>query len=132
LTNVVFEPPVPKREIPALAIQADAFIFGLIDTPVFQYGISSNKLFDFMAAARPIIFCCNAVNNPVSDSGAGVTVKPGDPGALADAILNMTSLPLSRRIEMGLDARRYVEQNHSIDRLTARLAETLNAQVTNR
>jgi glycosyltransferase involved in cell wall biosynthesis len=126
LTNVSFEAPVPKREIPDLAAQADAFVFNLIDAPVFKYGISSNKLFDFMAGGRPIVFCSNSANNPVAEAGAGITVKPGDVQALANALIDMASLSLSRRIRMGQAARHYVEQNHNLDRLTAMLAKTLN------
>lgn len=126
LTNVAFEPPVPKSAIPALAAEADAFVFNLVDAPVFRYGISSNKLFDFMAGARPIIFCCDASNNPVQDAGAGPTVPPGDPDALADAILAMAESPLASRAELGAAGRRYVEKNHGFQALAGRLAHALD------
>jgi glycosyltransferase involved in cell wall biosynthesis len=61
LKTVHFENTVSKQHIPTLAAQADGFIFNLTDASVFiKYGISSNKLFDFMAAARPVIFCCRS------------------------------------------------------------------------
>lgn len=126
LTNVVFEPPVPKSTIPALAAEADAFVFNLINAPVFRYGISSNKLFDFMAGARPIIFCCDASNNPVREAGAGPTVAPGDPDALADAILAMARSSQASRVELGSAGRRYVEQNHGFQALAGRLAQALD------
>ena len=127
LTNVQFEPPVPKSQIPALAAQADAFVFNLIDAPVFRYGISSNKLFDFMAGERPIIFSCDAANNPVADAQAGLTVPPGQPQELADAIMQIANTPLTERQRMGQAGRAYVEQNHGFDQLAQRLAQTLNA-----
>lgn len=126
LTNVAFEPPVPKSAIPALAAEADAFVFNLVNAPVFRYGISSNKLFDFMAGARPIVFCCDASNNPVREAGAGPTVPPGDPEALADAILAMAKSPLASRTEHGAAGRRYVEQNHGFQALAGRLAHALD------
>jgi glycosyltransferase involved in cell wall biosynthesis len=126
LRNVSFEPPVPKSQIPVLAAQADAFVFNLIDAPVLRYGISSNKLFDFLAAARPIIFSCDASNNPVQDAKAGITVKPGDPKALAEAVKQMASLSALDREQMGRFGRLYVEQNHSFDQLAQKLAQTLN------
>ncbi|WP_336056014.1 glycosyltransferase family 4 protein [Nitratireductor sp. CH_MIT9313-5] len=126
LAKVSFEDPVPKQAIPALAAQADAFIFNLIDAPMFKYGISPRKLFDFMAARRPVIFCCRAANNPIDECAGGVTVAPDDPEALAHAILAISALPPSERAEMGLAARQHVEASYSYGVLAQKLAETLN------
>lgn len=126
LKRVSFEDPVPKREIPALAAQADAFVFNLISAPVFKYGISSNKLFDFMAGHRPVLFCCDAGNNPIEDSGAGYTVEPGNPEALADAVAKLSQLEVEERAAMGRAGRHYVEVEHSFYKLAERLAACLN------
>ena len=132
LANVEFSDPVPKREIPKLAAEADAFVFNLIDAPVFKYGISSNKLFDFLAGARPIIFCCKSSNNPVADARAGITIPPGDPVALSQAIVTLATMPLDERKAMGRAGRAYVEQNHGFDSLAARFADMLNELVAER
>jgi len=126
LCDVSFEIPVPQGDIPALASEADAFVFNLIDVPVFRYGISSNKLFEFMAGARPIIFCCNSSNNPVEDARAGITAHPGDPESLAQAILAVSRMTAEERYCMGCAGRRYLEENHSMDRLASLLATTLD------
>lgn len=126
LTDVVFEPPVPKQRIPELAAEADAFVFNLIDAPVFRFGISSNKLFDFLAGSRPILFCSDASNNPVDDAGAGMTVPPGDPAALAAAMRELVELSADERAAMGRRGREYVEGHHGFDTLSARLAGTLD------
>lgn len=132
LQNVSFELPVTKAAVPALAVQADAFVFNLIDAPVFKYGISSNKLFDFLAGNRPIIFCCDAVNNPVQDAGAGLSVQPESPEALAGAIRQLVALPLSERVEMGTAGRRYVEENNDFKALARQLAAMLDDCVAER
>ncbi len=129
LKDVSFEPPVPKKDIPVLASEADAFVFNLIDAPVFRYGISSNKLFDFMAGARPVIFCSDASNNPVDDAQAGITVPPGDLAALTQAILAVSNMTAPERYRMGCAGHCYVAANHSYNQLAGRLAETLDACV---
>lgn len=129
LSNVVFEPSMPKSKIPLLAEQADAFVFNLVDIPVFRYGISSNKLYDFMAAARPIIFCCDAGNNPVKDADCGITINSGSPQALAEGIMEMANLPLAERIAMGMRGRRHVEMNYSYEKLAQRFAATLDEAI---
>ncbi|GAA4358660.1 glycosyltransferase family 4 protein [Variovorax defluvii] len=126
LNNIRFEPPVPKSRIPMLAAQADAFVFSLTDAPVFRYGISSNKLFDFMASERPVVFSCDAANNPVRDAGAGFTVEVGDAAGLAQSILEMAAASPEKRRQMGAAGREYVEQNHGFAQLSERLARVLD------
>lgn len=127
LSSVDFEAPVPKQQIPALAAEADAFVISVLDLPqLYRYGISMNKLFDYFAAARPIVIGSSAANNPVEDAGAGITVRPDDPVALAEAIASLVVLPAYQRAAMGRSGRAYVEKNHDFRILAAKLAATLN------
>lgn len=131
LANVSFEPPVPKSQIPGLAAQADAFVIAVLDLPkLYRYGISMNKLFDYLAAARPIIIASGAANNPIQDAGAGITVPPADSQALAKAILKVSSTPQDERLRMGQAGRAYVEENHGFQQLAARLASVLDEVCT--
>lgn len=125
LVNVSFEEAVSRKAIPGLATEADAFVFNLIDAPMFKYGISPRKLYDFMAAGRPVIFCCRAANNPIEESGGGVTVPPGSPELLAEAILRLAELPVSARQAMGAAAKRHVEKHYSYRVLAQKLSEVL-------
>lgn len=126
-TNLTFEDAVPKRHVAGIAAEADAFVFNLIGAPMFRYGISPNKLYDYMAAQRPVIFCCDAYNNPIAEAGSGLTVPPDDPERLAQAILQLASMPRERRAEMALAGRRHVEVHHSFDHLARDLAHVLDA-----
>ncbi len=94
LTRVTFEPPIAKRDIPALAAQADALIFHVVDMPVLKYGISANKLFDYLAARRPVIFACNAPNNPVADAQAGISIAACDADAMVTCMQQMAACKL--------------------------------------
>lgn len=130
LDNASFENPVPKREIPNIAAEADAFVFNLIDAPVFRYGISSNKLFDFMACARPVIFSAKAPNNPVDLAGGGITVQPDDPAALSVAMQSLSETPSDVLSGMGQANRRHVEENYGFKHLGAQFAAVLDAAVS--
>lgn len=128
LTNVSFESPVAKSQIPALAAQADAFVIAVLNLPeLYRYGISMNKLFDYLAAERPILIASDAANNPVEDAQSGLTVPPGQPQALAEAIIIIANTPLPERQRMGRAGREYVEHNHGFEQLALRLAQTLDA-----
>lgn len=123
LINVQFEDPVPKVQIPKLASGADAFVICVKDLPhLYKYGVSMNKLFDYLAASRPIIMASAAVNDPVHDAGAGFTVAPENSNELAQAINKLVNLSQKQRSAMGEAGREYVEKHHSFSALAAKLA----------
>ena len=131
LSNVQFEAPIAKSQIPAVAAQADAFIIPIPDLPrLYRFGISPNKLFDYLAAGRPIIIATSAANNPVADAGAGLTVPPSDPEALADAMAQLSQMHPVELQRLGDAGRDYVERNHGMDQLAERLASVLDQAIS--
>ena len=125
LTNVRFDGPVPRNRVYDLLREADAFVMPLKHSPVFRWGVSPNKLFDYLATARPVIFSVNSPINPVAEAQAGLTVPPENPLALAEAIKELLYMSPEKRWEMGLRGREYVERYHSFARLADKLEKTL-------
>ncbi|HEY7934795.1 MAG TPA: glycosyltransferase family 4 protein, partial [Solirubrobacteraceae bacterium] len=128
LDNVDFRPAVPKREVGKVMGEADAFIYGLRDLPLYRFGISLNKLTDYLAAGRPIIFFGKSTYDPVRDAEAGFSVPPGDPEVLADAIERLVALTPDERIEMGERGRRYLLEHHNIPGLATRLLDVFEKE----
>jgi glycosyltransferase involved in cell wall biosynthesis len=125
LKNVVFRDPVPKSKVPEALSEANAFVFNLESTKVFKYGISPNKLFDYMAAGKPVIFSVKASNNPVDEARCGLTVPPRNPEALAEAIIELSRIPKEERQAMGRRGREYVEKYHAIPVLAEKLIQCI-------
>lgn len=124
LQNVVFAPPVPKREMPVALGAADACI--AILKPLEEYKTTyPNKVFDYMAAGKPIVLAIDGViRNVVESAGCGIFVEPGDPHAMADAICRLADDPEGSR-QMGLKGRRYLEEHFSREKIGERLIEVL-------
>lgn len=127
LSNVVFENPVAKEKIPSLAAEADFFVAILKNSPLYRYGISLNKVYDYMAAGRPVIFACGAANNPVAEADAGISVAPGDVSGLAGAIARMAKMHPDERFKMGRAGRAYVEKHHNSLLLANKLTDVMNS-----
>ena len=127
LDNVEFPTAVPKAEIWRAMALADAFIYGLRDIPLYRYGISLNKLADYLASERPIIFFGRSTYDPVKEANAGFSVPPGDPVAIADAIERMAALSPEERRAMGLRGREYLMAHHNIPALAQRYIGILEA-----
>lgn len=132
LNNIRFEDPVPKQQIPSILSEADAFIMTLRDSPVFKWGISPNKLYDYLCSARPLIFAVNAYNNPVKEAGAGITVPPDNPEELATAVIKLYQMNNEERKQMGINGREYVEKNHDFRNLAIKLEEALAETITHK
>lgn len=116
---------VPQKTVGCRMAQADVLLLPLRKAELYRFGVSPNKLYHYMAAARPIIFATGSSNNPVQEAGAGVTIPPEDPQALAEAIEYLASLSEEDRQAMGQRGRKYVEQNHRIERLVQDLERIL-------
>lgn len=125
LCNVEFWDPVPKAMVPQLLSCADAFVVQLGGDEVYRYGISSNKLFDFMAAGKPVLSSAAAPDNPVDIAKCGFVLPPHSPEALAEAIIRLYQMPPEEREAMGRRGRAYVEEHHDIRKLAQRLEQTL-------
>ena len=113
LANVEFFPQVDRSEIHALLRIADAGFAALAPSAVYRLGVSLNKLFDYMLAARPIVFACDVPGNVVAKTGAGVIVPPSNPAAISAAIAHLADLPAAERARMGEQGRAYVEAEHN-------------------
>jgi len=121
LANVVFEPPIPKQQMPARMAAADAVLLSLKDVPLFRYGVSPNKLYDAFALGRPVITTVpGAIEAEVERQQLGLTAPPGDPQALATAIAELAALPRSAREAMGRRARQLAEAVYGRQRVNAR------------
>lgn len=108
---------IPKVEIPPLLKAASAGYISLRPEPLFRFGISPNKLFDYMLAALPVLFAVQAGNDPVADAACGFSVDPGDPQAISAAIVQLAGLTEEACQEMGERGRTYVLQRHGYRRL---------------
>ncbi|HET8691164.1 MAG TPA: glycosyltransferase family 4 protein [Steroidobacteraceae bacterium] len=119
LPNVEFLGTVPKREVPALLAGFDACFLGLKDISANRYGISCNKLFDYMAAAKPVVASYRTDHDPVQAAGCGITVLPDRGEGIVEAIEWLRAHPADA-LEMGRRGRAYFEVEHDFRRVAER------------
>jgi len=110
LKNVLFLPPIPKAEMAQTLAAADACI--AILKPLDLYKTTyPNKVFDYMAAGRPVLLVIDGViRQVVENAQAGIFVPPGNAGSLARAILALSNDP-EKACQMGKNGRKYIEMH---------------------
>ena len=126
LSNVHFRDPLPKSAMPRFLADCDAGLMVLKDVPLFAYGVSPNKLFDYWGAALPVI--CNVpgdVAEMVRQSGAGIQTRDASGDALAEAVRRLLAYSPSERAAMGARGRAWVERERDRPKLAARMDDAL-------
>jgi glycosyltransferase involved in cell wall biosynthesis len=124
LSNVTFLPPVPKREMAAALAGADACI--AILKPLEEYKTTyPNKVFDYMAAARPVVLAIEGViREVVEDADCGVFPRPGDARDMANAIAFLEA-NRGRAKAHGMNGRSYLEEHFSRAVIAEKLLKVL-------
>lgn len=117
LNKVIFHDPVSKDQVPVFLQKMDALFIGWHNSNLYRFGISPNKIFDYLLAAKPIINSSGAKNKIIKDAKAGFSVEPENPQAIAEAIMKLSNLTLEERKELGRNGREYVEKHHSYEKL---------------
>ena len=128
LENVRFHAAIEKAEIPPLLDRADACLMQAGASDYFKYGLSPNKLFDYFAAGKPVLIS-SAYPTIVDEAHAGLRFEPGDPAALAEAIVRMMELAPEERDRMGERGRQLVQMRYSIPRIADQYEDLLREVV---
>jgi glycosyltransferase involved in cell wall biosynthesis len=128
LTNVLFLPPVPKNEMAGVLAGCDCGIAILKPIPLYETTYP-NKVFDYMAAARPVVLAIHGViRSVVEQAEAGICIPPGDPRAMADAVLRLANYPEDGRA-MGARGRACIEQKFNREDLARQMEQVMNGMI---
>jgi glycosyltransferase involved in cell wall biosynthesis len=125
LDNIEFLPPIPKTSVPPALAAMDVLFIGWKKIPLYRYGISPNKLLDYMMAAKPIIHATDSGNDMVAESGCGISCPSEDARAIGMAVKKLLFCSESERAEMGRRGREFVVRHHQYPHLARRFLDAM-------
>lgn len=128
LINVHFLPPVPKPVVSGLLTLMDVLYSGRHKKPLFRFGISPNKLLDYMLSEKPIVHAVASPNDIVADANCGISVPAQDCDAIAEAIDKLCSLSESRREEIGLRGAEHVKEHYQFSHLAEQFLQYVDEE----
>ncbi|MBF4348901.1 glycosyltransferase WbuB, partial [Vibrio anguillarum] len=124
--NIFFIDPIPKVEIQSILSEFDACYIGLTKDPLFRFGVSPNKLFDYLYSGKPIVYGIESGEyKPIEDSKAGLQVPAQAPEQLADAVLSLYQMPAEERLAMGENGRKAALKQYEYGQLANQLIKVL-------
>lgn len=124
--NIYFLPPVSKMAVPTVLSMADFLYIGAEKCDLYRFGVSMNKVYDYMMAAKPIIYGVEAANNDVLDAECGFTIKPDAPEDICKVLDELVNMSQDEKQIMGEKGRKWVLENCSYAVLAARFLEVSN------
>ena len=127
LTHVSLLPAIPKAQVRAFLAAVDIAYIGWQRVPIYRFGIAPNKLMDYMMAGCPVLHSVAAGNDPVAESGCGLTVVPESPAAVAEGLRRLAALPADARLAMGERGRAFVLAHHTYPVLAQRFLDAVAA-----
>lgn len=120
LNNIRFLDPIPRSSVPKALEHVDVCCAATKNSPLYKYGISLTKLYDYMAAGKPVILATSAEGDPVSEHGCGIKTSAEDPEAIADAIEKLEALGSEGRKALGYKGKTALNERYTYTILASR------------
>ena len=126
LENVIFIEPIKKAQVQSMLKLFDACYIGLKKENLFKYGVSPNKLFDYMYSAKPIIYAIDSgKNNIVNLANCGISAEAQNSQSIANAIQDLYNMPKEQREELGKRGKEYVLEHFTYEKLADKFLKGL-------
>ncbi len=135
IKNVKIYKTIPKRNILNFLANVDLCLITVNKTELYKYGLSPNKLFDYMLAGKPILITAKPEYSEfVKDSGCGFYADPENLDEIVSKVMKVYNMPKNEREEMGKRGKDYILKFYSEQSLGDKLEEVINqtlSEVTN-
>lgn len=130
LSNITFLDSVPKSEIYNYLHSANLLYVGLKNLPLYRYGMSMNKVYDYMSVKKPIFFVSDIDDNIVENAKCGFVIKAPNVDTISKKIEQIATMSHDELEIIGKNGYDYLVKNFSIkvlcDKFEAILKGALN------
>ena len=123
--NISFLGEIDKSQIQSAISFFNVCYIGWHNHSLYRFGISPNKIFDYMYSGKPIIHSVNTSNDIVQIAKAGVSIQPENPIEIANTIIEISKMGNEILKKWGENGKKYVEENHTYSHLTQLLISTI-------
>ena len=117
LDNVTFAPKVKKAQVQSVIKYCDVLYDSVIDSKLYDYGLSRNKWIDYMFAGKPMLVSFKGFKSMINEAGNGYFVQPENEKELMDKIIELYHLPNEELKEMGQRGKNWLLENRTFDKL---------------
>jgi glycosyltransferase involved in cell wall biosynthesis len=106
--RIYFLPKVNKSKLIGILKKSDLLYYGARKCDLYNFGISPNKLNDYLYASRPILSSFSGYDDLFESSGCGLIVEAENVSAIESGILYFYSMPRDLREKIGKSGHDYL------------------------
>lgn len=125
INNVYFLPPVEKKLVPLILEYIDIGLVGGRARDIHKYGVSPNKVLDYMFAKVPVLLALKTKYSPVHLANAGIAVDPSDKNEIFLAMENLIDSK-NDLSDMGERGNSFILKEHSYCILAKKYIDLIN------
>ena len=115
-----------KSQIPSFLDKMDVLYIGWHNLPIYNFGVSPNKIFDYMLAKKPILHSISSPYDLVKISNCGISVPAEDITQIILGIITFTNISNTEREKLGLNGYNYVIKHHAYSTLAKSFLKCIN------
>jgi len=116
--NITFLEKINKNQVQEIISYFDICFIGRNNTPLFDYGVSSNKYFDYMLASKPILDSSNRIKSPSEMAKSSHIVQPESAIAIVEGIKYLQALSTEELNKFGENGYYYVLKYYNFEYLS--------------
>lgn len=123
-SNVLFTGKQKKADVSVFLSMVDICFISWHNSPLYDFGVSANKYFDYMASGKPILSAHCGIKDPVAKSGCGIIVN-NDYRGIEEGLSQFVNMSPDERKRMGLLGKEYVKKYHSYNSLSIKFFKAI-------
>lgn len=127
LSNITFIPRIPKSQVASFLARCHIVTNYLIPKPLFRYGVSPQKLIDYMMAGKPIIMSYTGFPSLISKIGCGEEVEAGNIKELTEVFIKYSRFNEEELKSIGDKGRKYLLKNLSWESIAERYLKVISS-----
>lgn len=125
-SEIYFIDSIPKRQVQSMLAEFDACLIGLKKEKLFKFGVSPNKLFDYMYSGKPIVYAIDSGENVIDVADCGIVVESENAKSYAEGIDKLFNMKKEERVRLGENGKKYVLENFTFSKIATKFANLLN------
>ncbi|MDO5014674.1 MAG: glycosyltransferase family 4 protein [Clostridia bacterium] len=117
IDNIIFLPPVSKKQVPTLLDKFDCVLITAEPSPLYRFGLCLNKMYDTMAAGKPVVCVINSPKTLIEEYECGYMANPTDIDDIIKKINAIKSMSTIERNRLGENGKNAIIKNFTYEKL---------------
>jgi len=126
LSNIIFIEQIKKSQVQSMLSLFNICYIGWNKRRLYKFGVSPNKIFDYMYSATPIVHAIDTPKDIVQLANCGLSIEAENRDKAKDAILQIYAMSEKKRKELGANGKKYVLENFTYEQLSKKYIKILN------